>query len=114
MKKILPNLRGIRKTILLLVAVLFFHSFVFSQTRLYLNLSTAAGASPAYNTGWNVTSGAARYQMHTDKDGSTIASKTTGNSGAGAVRKCLLDQWVSDPLDAQTITGTFTGQIRFQ
>jgi hypothetical protein len=114
MKKNLPKLRGSKKTILLLIAVLFFHNFVFSQTRLYLNLNTAAAVSPAFNTGWNVTSGAARFQMNTDRDGSTIASKTTGNSGGSAVKKCLLDQWVSEPLDAQTITGTFTGQIRFQ
>ncbi|MBK6633306.1 MAG: hypothetical protein IPG38_02390 [Chitinophagaceae bacterium] len=39
--------------------------------------------------------------------------KTTAAAGAAAVRKILLDQWVSEPLLAQTITGTFTGQVRF-
>lgn len=101
------------KTALVVLSILLFHGFVFSQTRFYLNLGTPAAVSPAYNAGWNVTTGAARFEMSTTRDGSAIASKTTGNSGGAAVRRCLLDQWVSAPLAAQTITGTFTGQVRF-
>jgi hypothetical protein len=114
MKTILYTTFFCKKPVLLFLSILLFHLFAFSQTRFYLNLNTAAAVSPAFNAGWNVTTGANRYQMATNRDGSAFTSKTTGNSGAAAVRKCLLDQWVSDPLIAQTITGTFTGQVRFQ
>ncbi len=102
------------KMLVLFTAALLFHTAAFSQTRFYLNLNTASTVTPAFNAGWNVTTGASRFVMSTGKDGSAIASKTTGNSGAAAVRKCLLDQWISEPLITQTVTGTFTGQIRFQ
>lgn len=107
------QLRG-GKAVMLFFAAILFHGITFSQTRFYLNLNTASTITPAYNAGWNITSGASRYIMSTGKDGSAIASKTTGNTGAAAPRRCLLDQWISEPLAAQTITGTFTGQIRFQ
>jgi len=77
------------------------HSFAFGQTRFYLNLSTPATLTPAYNAGWNVTTGATRYAMNTTKDASAITSKTTSAVTGIAVGRCLLDQWISDPLAAQ-------------
>jgi hypothetical protein len=98
---------------LLLFTALFFYSVTFSQTKFYLNLNTAAALTPNYNAGWTVTTGATRYAMNTTKDASTITSKTTTAVSGIGTGKVLLDQWISDPLAAQTITGTFTGQVRF-
>ncbi|WP_460558809.1 T9SS type A sorting domain-containing protein [Ferruginibacter profundus] len=114
MEPILPNRLCCRKTVLIFLSVLLFHSFAFAQTRFYLNLNTAATLTPAYNAGWNVTTGATRYAMNTTRDGSAITSKTSSSITGIATGRCLLDQWISDPLAAQTITGTFTGQIRYQ
>ncbi|MBK5270283.1 MAG: hypothetical protein JJE22_04640, partial [Bacteroidia bacterium] len=50
--------------------------------------------------------------MSTSKDGSTIASRTSSTVGATGNRYVLIDQFISEPLQAQTITGTFTGQVR--
>jgi len=98
-----------------LLTILFLCSFVIcnAQTRYYLNTGTTSPVSPAANAGWNVTTGAIRYQMSEVKDGSTLANNTSAAVGAVAVRKVLIDQWVSLPLAAQTITGTLTGQIRY-
>jgi hypothetical protein len=113
MKIILFSRLLYRKKILLFLVILLIKNLAFSQTRLYLNLNTASTVAPAFNAGWNVTTGASRYIISTAKDGSAITSKTTAAIGGSAIRKCLLDQFISEPLAAQTITGTFTGQIRF-
>ncbi len=112
MKTIVPK-NPCFKGVVLLIATLLLHEFIFSQTRFYLNLNTAASLSPSYNAGWTVTTGATRYAMNTTKDGSAITSKTTSAVSGVSSGRCLLDQWISDPLAAQTITGTFTGQVRF-
>lgn len=100
-----------------LLTILFILSFAFcqAQTRLYLNLNTAAAVSPTFNASWNVTSGASRYQLEIKKDGSTIASKTSGAAAVAAVRKLLIDQFVTRPLKAQTIASgsTLAMQARF-
>lgn len=84
-----------------------------AQTKFYLNIAKQAPIAPSsYNAGWNVTSGAVNYHMSSTRDLSTIASKTSGQIGGVAVRKALIDCWVSDELASQTITGTFTGQSR--
>lgn len=101
--------RGIARQFLILAL---FVSSAQAQTRLYLTV-TPRTATVAFNAGWNVTTNAARYILNTDRDGSTIASRTSSASGAAAVRKCLVDQFVSQPLAAQTITGTLDGQVRF-
>ena len=103
----------LRKPVLVLLTFLLFHCFAFSQTRFYLNLNATPPLSPAYNAGWNVTTGASRFSMHFVKDGSPLANYSSGSTGAAATRKCLIAQWISDPLAAQTITGTFTGQAEF-
>ncbi len=113
MKPIFYTLFLRKRIFLLFLITIAIHTNLSAQTRLYLNLGSTASLSPAFNAGWDVTSGANRYAMSTSPDGSTLTTKATGNSGAAAVRKCLLDQWISDPLQAQVITGTFTGQVRF-
>lgn len=113
MGAILFNQLICRKTALIILATVFFHSLAISQTRFYLNTITASSVSPAFNAGWNVTTGANRYEMNPIKDGSTLITRTSSAIGGVAVRKALIDQWVSEPLAAQTINGTFTGQIQF-
>lgn len=83
-----------------------------AQTRLYLNLKAFSSGTPAFNAGWNVTSGAARFVLDTYRDATTIASKTSGQTGAASPRKMLVDQFITPPLAAQTINGTLDGQIR--
>ena len=104
---------GSRKRLLIFFVVLALHSFTFGQTRFYLNLGTASPLTPTFNAGWNVTTGTSRFVMSPTKDGSAIASKTSSTINGIAAGKCLIDQWVSDPLATQTINGTFTGQVRF-
>ncbi len=113
MKKNLYTKFFYKKIVLFFFTLVLLHSFSFSQTRFYLNTNTAAPVSPAYNAGWNVTSGVSQYLMHVVKDGSTLTTVTSGASGAASPRKCLINQWISDPLAAQTLTGTFTGQAQF-
>lgn len=95
------------------ILLIFVVSFSYSQTTIYLNIGNIYQSTVSFNAGWNVTTGAKRYYMAAQKDGSTIASKTSGQVGASAVRKCLIDQFITAPLAAQTITGTLDGQIRF-
>jgi len=93
--------------------ILLLPMYVSSQTTLYLNINNIYQSTVSFNAGWNVTSGAVRYYMEGHKDNSTIGSHTSGQVGAAAVRKVLIDQWVSAPLATQTVTGTLDGQIRF-
>lgn len=88
-------------------------TFSIGQTTMYLNINNTRQATVTPNAGWNVTSGSACFYMESHKDNSTIASKTSGQVGAAAVRKCLIDQFITAPLAAQTITGNLDGQIRF-
>ncbi|MEI9958051.1 MAG: hypothetical protein WDM90_17505 [Ferruginibacter sp.] len=88
----------------------------FSQTRFYLNTGTASAVTPAFNTNWQVTSGAARYEMSTVKDGSTTGSNVSASAAGTPTRRVLIDQFVSEPLAAQTIAAgtTFTGQVQYK
>ena len=102
------------KLLVILLLSIVVNSYSFAQTRFYLNLGTTSAVSPAFNAGWNVTSGANRYEMGTFPDNGGITSKTTGNAGSVVPpRRCLIDQFISAPLAKQTISGTFTGQVRF-
>ncbi len=97
-----------------LLIILLFPVFVNAQTKLYLNLTAVPGNTPAVNAAWNVTTGNVVRMALPGKDGSTIASTTSGNTGAAAVRKILIKQYITQPLAAQTFTSkTLTGQIRF-
>lgn len=103
---------GLARSAQQLLMLLLIPAVGLAATRFYLSNSLTSGIAPAFNAGWNVTTGANRYMMKTVKDGSTLASRTT-SSGQAAVAKFLMHQWISVPLAAQTLNGTFTGQIRF-
>lgn len=98
---------------LFIILLLFISVNVFCQTTLYLNTGVTSPITPAVNVAWNVTTGNTQKMMKPVKDGSTIASITSANTGAAAVRKVILAQWISEPLTAQTVNGTLTGQIRY-
>jgi len=103
----------IRSACLFLLLLFFFTTPLLAQTKLYLNTGTSSTVSPAFNTGWTTPASANRYVMSAYKDNSTLSNAVAGNSGM-AVRKCLGVQFLSDPLAAQTLTGSLTGQVRFQ
>jgi hypothetical protein len=73
-------------------------------TRLYGVANTAAPVSPAFDSGWLSTTGSVRRGMSLTKAATTetVAGQAIA-SGAG--NNALAFQLVSDPLDAQTITG---------
>lgn len=87
----------------------------FSQTRFYQNTDQIPGNTPTVNAAWNNVSGNVIRMMKPVKDGSTVAEKTSGTTGAVAIRKVLLRQFISEPLAAQTFTSqTITGQMRWR
>lgn len=85
-----------------------------SQTTFYLNLNTACPLPTALSANWNVTSGNVKLMTWPQKDGSTITSTQSGNTGAAAVRKILIKTFYTQPLATQNIltNSTITAQIR--
>lgn len=85
-----------------------------AQTKLYLNMGVACPIANTLNANWNVTGGNAYLMMKPVKDLSTVASFTSNNTGAAAVRKLIIRTFTTEPLAAQTIASgsTISGQIR--
>jgi hypothetical protein len=82
-------------------------------TRLYLPSAGAAAVSPAYQAAWENTSQAGtRLKCVTAKTVSAMASITLNEVSASANYDMLSRQYVSNPIAAQTISGTVYGQIR--
>lgn len=80
-------------------------------TRLYLPLDTAAPVNPGFGV-WNYTSEAVRRLLARTKGSSAITIGTrVGPWTATAGQKALDRQYVSDPLSAQTISGTVAMQL---
>lgn len=90
-----------------------FPLYVSAQTKGYLNLNASPGQAPTVNAAWNVTSGNVFKMWEPTKDGSTITSTTSGNTGAAAVRNLLIKSFISYPLAAQTFSSqSLSAQIR--
>lgn len=82
-------------------------------TRFYLPTTGAAAVNPAYDASWEDTSQAgSRIKMVTAKIASAFGSITATKNSATNPYDILARQYVSDPIVAQTITGTLTGQLR--
>jgi len=83
------------------------------STRLYL-VNYSPVVSPAFDAGWQQTSGAGRWQMSPDKDSTSVASQVSSSENtATSPWDVLFLQAVSAPLDgAQTVSGTLKGQFR--
>lgn len=82
-------------------------------TRFYLPSSGDAAVLPAIDAGWDVTGEADRRRCGTTKLGTDMATETRGETSPTTVA-VLTRQYVSDPMNAQTIAGTIKGQIRAQ
>lgn len=86
-----------------------------AQTRFYLPSSGAADVSPPFTlqASWNETDNADRLKMVTTRINSAMTSKSEGKANTANTRQ-LVRQYVSDPLEAQTIASTVTvkGTIR--
>lgn len=72
-------------------------------TRFYLPSTGAAPISPDYSSGWEDTTQASRLKLVTTKISSAMTTATFLDSNA-TDRDCLVRQWVSAPLAAQTIS----------
>lgn len=80
------------------------------MTRLYLS-DTSPPVSPGYSANWNVTAQAEPLGMLlTPRDGNGTLSGTATGSGVSG-EDVLHQAFVSNPLAAQTISGTIKGQI---
>lgn len=80
-------------------------------TRLYLIDGTDMGLTPAFDANWGVTTSADRSTLFPYKNNTANVSKTSGASGTTTAISVLNRQFISVPLVAQTISGTFAGQI---
>lgn len=96
-----------------LLVILFFPPiFLEAQSRLYLS-QVVPPYTPAVNAAWNVTTGALVGMLYSQVGNEATLNQASGNTGAAAVRKLLFYQFISQPLQAQTLNGTLTGQTRF-
>lgn len=80
-------------------------------TRFYFGESGAPAAAPAFSAGWEVTSAAARQTLTRFKPGGSQTATRSDTSTTGD-QDVLAFQFVSQPLQAQTISGTIKGQFR--
>lgn len=85
-----------------------------AQSRYYLGTSTTSLLPLAFDASWEVPGGAAKLYAYDFKDGSSIATFTSNNTGAAAVRDLLIRTFITVPLAAQTLnTGVvITAQVR--
>ena len=81
-------------------------------TRFYLPSMGAAAVSPAFSGDWERNADADRLKCVTLKTASTMISKTSSEAVTTSPYDVLTRQYVSDPIKAQTISGTVKGQIR--
>ena len=82
----------------------------FAATRFYLPSSGAAEVSPAFSA-WTLTTGADRLKCVTTRTNTLMINKSTTTTSE-SVTSLLNRQYVSEPIGAQTITGTVKGQLR--
>ncbi len=81
------------------------------STRFYLPTTGNAAVSPAFDAAWGVTAGADTLTLSSSRSGSAFATKTTAESTTSVV-DVLSRQYISEPLVAQTISGTVKAIIR--
>jgi hypothetical protein len=97
-----------------LITALLFCLPALAQTRLYFSAaSDTTGITPSFDGGWNYTTEAVRRDILTAKSASE--SLTVGvqiGAWSNTAGQTALDrQYLSGPLQAQTISGTFKGQL---
>lgn len=80
-------------------------------TRFYLQSTGATDISPAFDAEWDKTNNAERHPCATTKANTSMNDIRVVNPSVAANHDVLVAQFISDPLAAQTITGTVTGQV---
>lgn len=81
-------------------------------TRFYLPTTGTPTISPNFDSGWETTSSAVRRTLVTTKTNTSMASHTLTSVGTSDNEDILIRQYISAPLNSQTITGTLKGQIQ--
>lgn len=82
-------------------------------TRWYLPSTGVADVSPAQAAEWDITAGFDRLAMVRSRISSAMADKTTAKAASNQSNQDVLwRQYVSEPLDVQTISGTVKGRVR--
>lgn len=85
-------------------------------TRFYLPAftgGTAPPVSPGYGSIWDeTTSGGQRFVTATTKAATALENRQIGETSASATYDVLFHQYVSAPLEAQTISGSLSGVVR--
>lgn len=81
-------------------------------TRFYLPSAGTAAASPAFDAAWDDSSSVVRRPANRTKGTSAFAEVTDTEVSAVNTWDVCLGQFVSEPLQAQTITGTVKGIVR--
>ncbi len=84
-------------------------------TRLYFDATAAPAITPGFDAGWSDTSEAVRRRLrdfaHRYHDTTAATGSQIGPWSGTAGTKALDRQYLSDPLVAQTISGTIKGQV---
>jgi hypothetical protein len=81
-------------------------------TRFYLPSSGAADVTPSFDAGWFNTASADALKCVTARISSAMSNKNVSETNSTANQDWAMRMYVSDPIGAQTITGTVKGQIR--
>jgi hypothetical protein len=100
------------KKLILFLIVLFMVCPAYSATLFYLPSTGAAEVSPAFGS-WTAggTASADRIRCLTGNISSVMTSKQVSTLGGAAAEYILCRQYVSNPIAAQTISGTIKGQV---
>jgi hypothetical protein len=81
-------------------------------TRFYFQSSQPAAVAPAYSAQWNSTAEAARLRLVDAKvDSTNVGTLAWCLTSSAAQQFVLWRQYVSDPVEAQTIGGSIKGQL---
>lgn len=78
-------------------------------TRVYLPSANAAAVSPAFDAAWEKTSAADRIRAVVAKENTALATRQISPSATGDT---LVRQYVSDPLNSGSVSGTVKGVIQ--
>ncbi len=83
------------------------------STRFYFSVNESPDITPLFSSEWESTSGAFRKLMRKAKKGGLPYAiwPTFGGSAVVSTTDYLMAQFISNPLTAQTISGTVKGQI---
>lgn len=88
------------------------YSLVGTPTRFYLPSTGTSSISPAFDAAWNDTSSVTTRPANTTRGSSAFAEVTDAETSSSNQWDVCLGRFVSEPLAAQTISGSVMGIIR--